>query len=127
MRKAYGIINYALAALWFINGFFCKILGWVPRHESIIAEILGEQHSDLFTILIGLAEILMAIWILSGYYPKLNAFIQILIISIMNILEWVMVPELLLWGRLNILWAALLVMLIYLNISVFYKKRLLLN
>lgn len=109
------LLNYFIAAVWFINGFFCKVLNLVPRHEEIVATILQEDNSRLLTILIGLAEIGMAIWILSGIYSRLNAFVQIIIIAAMNILEFVLVPDLLLWGRLNLLFALLFILVIYYN------------
>lgn len=87
----------------------------VPRHEQIIARILGEEHSRPFSILIGISEILMAIWILTGLKSKLNAFVQIIIVATMNVLEFILVPDLLLWGKLNSLFAFLFIIVVYYN------------
>jgi hypothetical protein len=38
-----------LAAVWLVNGVWCKILDGVPRHREIVARILGEEHSLLLT------------------------------------------------------------------------------
>ena len=113
--KANQFLTYFIAAVWFINGFVCKVLNLVPRHQEIVANILGEDNSRLLTVLIGLAETAMAIWIVLGIKSRLNALTQIIIIAVMNILEFVLVPELLLWGRMNSLFAFLFILMIYYN------------
>ena len=104
-----------MASVWLVNGLVCKVLNMVPRHEQIVSEILGSSHSRLLTILIGLAEIVMAFWVLSNYKSRLNAVLQMLVIGVMNVLEFMLVPHLLLWGQLNILFAFFFVSLIYYN------------
>lgn len=64
----------------------------------------------------------MAIWILSAYKPKLNAITQIAVVGIMNLLEFFLVPELLLWGRLNSIFALLFILLIYFKEFYLNKK-----
>jgi uncharacterized membrane protein YphA (DoxX/SURF4 family) len=108
-------LTLLFSAIWLINGLFCKVLNLVPRHQGIVARILGEEHSRLFTILIGCSEIMMAIWILSGLMPRVNALMQIAVIAIMNTLEFLLVPDLLLWGRWNAFFALLLILAIYFN------------
>ena len=81
------LLNIIIAAVWLINGLFCKVLSLVPRHRAIVAKILGESHADVITRLIGFAEIGMTLWIVSGIYPKVNAATQIFIVVLMNILE----------------------------------------
>ncbi|MDH5380176.1 MAG: DoxX-like family protein, partial [Cyclobacteriaceae bacterium] len=62
MAKNYihRVTSYFLVAIWIGNGLFCKVLNLVPRHEQIVAQILGDNHSRLFTLIIGLLEIGMA-------------------------------------------------------------------
>jgi len=109
------LITYFIATVWLVNGLFCKVLNLVPRHEAIVAHILGDDHSRLLTILIGISEIVMAVWILTGIKKRFNAVVQIAIVTIMNILEFLLVPDLLLWGKLNFLFAMLFVLLVYYN------------
>jgi hypothetical protein len=116
------ILTYLISLIWLINGLFCKVLNLVPRHEQIVAYILGHDHARLFTILIGLSEILMAIWMVSRYKSKLNAIAQIGIIATMNTLEFLLVPNLLLWGKLNAAFAFLLILVIYINEFHLHKK-----
>ncbi len=107
------ILNFFIAAVWLANGLFCKVLNLVPRHQEIVATILGQEHARLLTIAIGISEVLMAIWILSGIKSRLNALFQIAVIAVMNTLEFILVPGLLLWGRFNALFALLLILVIY--------------
>tara|TARA_Y100001949_G_C15912696_1_gene297566 strand:- start:483 stop:785 length:303 start_codon:yes stop_codon:yes gene_type:complete len=87
----------------------------VPRHQQIVEQILGDQHSRTLTILIGIAEVLMAIWVLTRFKSKLNAVVQMLVIGAMNILEFQLVPHLLFWGKMNIVFALVFIALIYFN------------
>ena len=116
------ILTYLLALVWLINGLYCKLLHFVPRHELIVSRILGPEHAALFTRLIGVAEILMAIWIISRIRHRLNAIVQIIIIAIMNAIEFACAQDLLLFGRWNAALAALLIIIIYINEFVPAKK-----
>src|SRR5688572_24542330 len=95
------ILTFFIAAVWLINGLVCKLLNLVPRHRQIVASIVGEQYAPVITILIGIAEIMMAIWVVSGIWSRLNAITQILVVATMNIIEFLLVPDLLLWGKAN--------------------------
>lgn len=112
MKKVFTIHNL-LILIWLINGLFCKVLNLTPRHQDIVAEITHFEFSRELTITIGILEILMSLWVLSKIKPKLNAVMQIIIIAVMNILEYILVPQLLLWGRFNIIFALLLIIAIY--------------
>jgi len=114
-NNLHQLLNIIIALVWLINGLFCKVFGLVPRHEMIVAKILGTEHSRLLTIVIGISEILMAVWILSKIKPRFNAIAQIIIIATMNTLEFFLAPELLLWGKYNSLYAVMFIVLIWSN------------
>ena len=122
MRLLYQILRIGFAMVWFVNGFYCKIMGFVPRHEFIVAKILGYDYAQLLTLAIGFGEVIMGFWILSGIKPKVNAVIQILLVLTMNVLEVILVPELLLWGSMNMLFAILFVLLIFINEFILAKR-----
>jgi hypothetical protein len=109
----YRRLGYFIASVWLINGLICKILGLVSRHEAIVERILGPSYAHEITMLIGFAEVCMAIWVLSGKWSRFNALFQMFIIGIMNALELVIAPDLLLWGKANALFAALFIAIIY--------------
>ena len=105
--------TFLIALVWLANGLLCKLLLLVPRHAAIVARILGPAHATLLTRLIGAGEIGMALWVLSGISPRWYAWAQIALILSMNTLEAVLAPDLLLWGRLNAVFAGLCCLLIY--------------
>lgn len=107
------IFRFLVAAVWLVNGLVCKLLYLVPRHEAIVARILGPSYADPLTRLIGVAEIGMAIWVISGRWVRVSAATQIALIGIMNVLEIFIAPDLLLWKQFNILFAGLFMGLIY--------------
>lgn len=109
------ILCYVVAAVWVGNGLFCKVLNLVPRHEQIVARILGNSYSKPLNVAIGFAEIGMAIWILSGIKARLNTVLQILIVATMNVLEFFLTPDLLLWGKFNSIFACLFILVLYFN------------
>lgn len=121
----YQILNYFIVTVWLINGLFCKVLNLVPRHQEIVANILDIPHARFITLLIGFSEILMAVWIVMGFRSRLNAIVQIVVIVIMNTLEFILIPDLLLWGKANSVFAFLFIILIYYNEFHIHKKQLL--
>ena len=121
-RKIHILLNCCIASIWLANGLFCKVLNLVPRHQQIVARVLGENHSGAFTLLIGVSEIIMAMWILSNIKARLNTIAQIIIIAVMNTLEFILAPDLLLWGKLNSVFALIFIIVIYFNEFRFNKK-----
>jgi hypothetical protein len=63
----YSLSTFLIATVWFVNGLYCKVLHGVPRHQEIVERILGKTlFPNQLTRIIGIAEITMAVWILSG-------------------------------------------------------------
>ncbi|XRE43914.1 hypothetical protein ACIVBQ_002118 [Tenacibaculum discolor] len=114
-KYVYILLTFLIASIWLINGLFCKVFNLVPRHQQIVGEIVSNDYSRELTLMIGVSEVIMVIWIISNYRSKLNAIIQIAIVSIMNIIEFMIASDLLLWGKLNIVFAALFVFIVYVN------------
>jgi len=118
------IITIIIALVWFTNGLFCKVLNLVPRHQEIVERILGETYASPITKTIGVLEIGMSIWVLSGIRSRFSAIFQLVIIATMNSLEFALAPDLLLFGRMNIVYAFLFMIIIYLNESHIKTKKL---
>lgn len=119
MHKTLSIF---IALVWLVMGLIFKVLKLSDRHEQIVGRILGSEYASIFTTLIGISEIFMAIWILSGIKSRLCATTQILLIITMNIIEFTLAPDLLLWGQFNIIFALLFVVIIYYNEFVLKPK-----
>lgn len=106
-------LNYFIGTVWIVNGLFCKVLNLVPRHQEIVARILNVDQPRFLTLLIGLAEVGMAIWVLSNRWSRFNTIAQMIIIAIMNTLEFFLASDLLLWGKANAIFAFIFIFLIY--------------
>lgn len=114
-ERIYKFGNIAIAIVWIVNGLFCKLLNGVPRHGQIVSRILGPTYAAPLTRIIGFLEVLMAVWVLSGIKSRWCTLSQIVLIGIMNILEFFMAGDLLLFGPLNIVFAAIFIILLYIH------------
>ena len=68
----------ALASLWLHQGLWAKILGRDPSHREIVARMPGMKASTarVATTAIGVVEVCMAAWVLSGRRPRACAAAQ---------------------------------------------------
>ena len=58
MKKiAATMVNYFIATVWIANGLFCKVLNLVPRHQEIVARMLGDDQARSWTLLIGFVNL----------------------------------------------------------------------
>lgn len=113
--KLKTILTLITASVWLANGLFCKLFDVVPRHRQIVARLLGEDHASLFTKTIGALEIMMAIWIVCRIRPRWCTIAQIVLVATMNVIEFILAPDLLLFGRFNILVAFVFTVALFLN------------
>lgn len=81
------ILRVGTAAVWLVFGLVFKVLHAVPRHDQIVAAVLGPDLARPLTIAVGAAETLLGLWILSGRWPRTCAAVQTLAIVAMNTLE----------------------------------------
>lgn len=117
------LLNLSIALVWFVNGLFCKVLNLVPRHQQIVARILGDDHASILTGTIGVLEIFMSVWVISRIHSRLCTFVQIVLIATMNIIEFTLAPDLLLFGRMNILVATLFILVLVFNEYYLNRKK----
>ena len=52
-----SVLTILISLVWLINGLFCKVMNLVPRHQLIVARILGEEYAGILTKTIGVLEI----------------------------------------------------------------------
>ena len=113
MQKYHFHLTLFISAVWSASGLIAKILNRVPRHQEIVERILHLDNGRLVTILIGFAEIFLAVWVRSRLNIRLCAVCQIVIILAMNLIEFIYASDLLLWGKFNIVFAVLFCILVY--------------
>lgn len=91
-----GPLTLITAFVWLLFGLAFKVFGLVPRHRLIVAAIVGDAAAGPITLIIGAGETALALWILSGFYPRLCAVFQTVAIATMNALEIMFAKNLLL-------------------------------
>ena len=87
------VLRIGTASVWILFGLVFKVLNVVPRHQTIVAAVLGGAVAGPVTLLIGVAETAMGIWILSCWRPRICATVQTVAIVSMNALELTMAKE----------------------------------
>jgi S-adenosylmethionine:diacylglycerol 3-amino-3-carboxypropyl transferase/uncharacterized membrane protein YphA (DoxX/SURF4 family) len=87
----------AVALVWLYQGLWCKLLGRCPGHQAIVQAVPGLAGRTGAIVLAGLGtiEVGLAVWVLSGWRPRLAAAAQTLLLVGMN-------GGGLLWGREHI-------------------------
>ncbi len=118
-RHTILLMRYFMAFVWLANGLLCKVLNLVPRHEQIVREVLNTEWSREIIILIGLGEVCIAFWILLNVKVKLHTILQVFLVAIMNILEFIITPELLMWGKVNSVFALVFIAVVIYHFYLF--------
>ncbi|MCR6721735.1 MAG: DoxX-like family protein [Chitinophagaceae bacterium] len=107
------LLRICFALVWLINGLFCKVLNIVPRHQQIVARVVGHEWAPAATTMIGVLEMGMAFWILSRWKPKACAVSQMVVVAVMNIVEINIASDLLLFGPFNIILAGIFIFVVF--------------
>lgn len=74
---------------------------------------MGEEYAGILTQTIGLLELGMVVWIMSGIKPRVCAITQIVVVGVMVSIEIILTPDLLLFGRANTIPAIIFIALVY--------------
>jgi hypothetical protein len=109
------IITYSIALIWLLFGLLGKLIPITPTHIQIVARVFGDPLSRPITILIGVGELLIALWVISGKWRTVCGWLQIALVVIMNCIELTIARDLLLWGPLNGFFALIFVVAVYLH------------
>jgi hypothetical protein len=80
-------LRLTTATVWLVFGLGFKVLNLVPRHERIVAAVLGDDLAAPATLAVGVGETLLAAWILLRRWPLACAATQTVAIVAMNTLE----------------------------------------
>lgn len=81
-----AVIRIAIAAVWLYEGLWCKLLGHMPDQEQVVAAhpLFGAASAKLVLRAIGVVEVAIAVWVLSGIAPWLAALVQTVLLVGMN-------------------------------------------
>lgn len=92
-------MRVAVAAVWLTFGLGFKLLNLVPRHQAIVARVVGHAWARILTPFVALGEMGLGVWMLWGRQGILCMVVQTAGIVSMNTLEWTYARDLLLAPR----------------------------
>lgn len=72
------LVRVAVAAVWFYEGLWCKLLGGDPNQLTVVQAVprLGPTLGAAFLKALGVVEVAMGAWALSGFEPVYCAIAQ---------------------------------------------------
>jgi uncharacterized membrane protein YphA (DoxX/SURF4 family) len=82
----FWLIHVAVAAVWMYEGLWCKLLGGEP-HQLQVVEAVPEYGPGFGLILLktlGVIEVGLALWALSGMAPLFCAVVQTVFLIMLN-------------------------------------------
>ena len=80
------LVRAALAGVWGYEGLWCKILGRAPNELRIVQAVphFGAKYGRAFLLSLGWVELLLAVWVLSGWTPGWCALAQTVLLVCLN-------------------------------------------
>ena len=83
---ALWLIRLSIAAVWIYEGLWCKLLGRLPSQLAIVEEVPRFTAGFATRLLrfLGIAEVLLALWVLSGIASPLCAVAQVVFLVVLN-------------------------------------------
>lgn len=94
-KKVQWFLTVLIGSVWVFHGLYSKVAGGIPRHRQIVERILGEGIAESATLVIGILEVLLGLWIFTRLWRKTCATLQTLALVSMNFLEILLAKDLL--------------------------------
>jgi uncharacterized membrane protein YphA (DoxX/SURF4 family) len=81
------VIQISVAAVWFYEGFWCKILGRMQSQLQVVKAVprLGPLFGSPFLKTIGVLEVALGIWVMSGIAPGACAIVETMFLVVLNV------------------------------------------
>lgn len=80
------IIRASVAAVWLYEGVWCKLLGRVHSQVEVVAAVpwLGSRGASAFLKILGIVEVVLAVWVLTGAASGICAVTQTALLVVLN-------------------------------------------
>jgi DoxX-like family len=80
------LVRGAVAAVWLYEGLWCKLLSRGPGQLEVVeaVPILGARWARRFLLMLGIVEVCVSLWVVSGWLPGLCALAQTLLLVSLN-------------------------------------------
>jgi uncharacterized membrane protein YphA (DoxX/SURF4 family) len=86
LMPPYWLIRAAVAAVWLYEGLWCKLLRGEPRELEVVKAVprFGPRFGVPFLMALGVVEVGLGLWVLSGVAPFLCALAQTVLLVSLN-------------------------------------------
>lgn len=80
------VIRSGIALVWLYEGLWCKLLGRVPSQLTVVNAVprLGPRFGAIFLKLLGVVEVSLAVWVMTGISPSICAIVQTALLVVLN-------------------------------------------
>lgn len=80
------LVRGAVAGVWLYEGLWCKLLGGDPNQLTIVQAVpkWGPKVGKLFLMTLGVVELTLGLWVLSGLRPFECAIAQTALLVTLN-------------------------------------------
>ena len=80
------LIRAAVAAVWLYEGLWCKLLRGEPREFDVVKAVprYGPRFGVPFLMVLGVVEVALGLWVLSGAAPFYCALVQTVLLVSLN-------------------------------------------
>jgi uncharacterized protein YqjF (DUF2071 family) len=98
-RHVGRLSTFMVASVWLVHGLLNKLLHFSPRHLQIVQSVpgLAGSRGELVLTAVGLCEVGIALWVLTGWAAGVCAAVQTIFLLSMNAVELAVARPLLLW------------------------------
>ena len=81
------LVRVAVAGVWLYEGLWCKLLGGDPNQLAVVRAVprWGPAFGAAFLKTLGVIEVAIAVWALSGFAPVWSAIAQTALLVSLNI------------------------------------------
>ena len=80
-------LRIGIALVWLVFGLLFKALDFLPRHNRIVARVVGERRAKGVTLFVAVGETVLGVWMMSGHALVACVALQTAAIVLMNGLE----------------------------------------
>jgi hypothetical protein len=86
LMPPHWLISAAVAAVWLYEGLWCKLLRGEPREFEVVKAVprYGPRFGVPFLMTLGVVEVTVALWVLSGIAPFLCVLTQTVLLVSLN-------------------------------------------
>ncbi|MGB3549052.1 MAG: DoxX-like family protein [Candidatus Binatus sp.] len=81
------VMRAAVAAVWLYEGLWCKVLGRAQLEAQVVAKVprFGPRFGQSFLKALGVVEVVLAGWVISGIYPGACAIVEVALLVVLNV------------------------------------------